>query len=48
MDVASFLRGLALEVVISNSDGYFGMPNNYILYDDIENERLISVLKIWI
>lgn len=41
MDVTSFLRGLALEVVISNSDGYFGMANNYILYDDIENERLL-------
>lgn len=41
MDVSSFLRGLALEVVISNSDGYFGMANNYILYDDIENERLL-------
>ncbi|KAI8061245.1 coth protein-domain-containing protein [Thamnidium elegans] len=25
MDVASFLRGLALEVVISNSDGYFDL-----------------------
>lgn len=41
MDVESFLRGLALEIVISNSDGYLGMSNNYVLYDDIANERLI-------
>ncbi|KAI7879856.1 coth protein-domain-containing protein [Mucor mucedo] len=41
IDVDSFLRGLALEIVISDMDGYFGMSNNYMLYDDIENERLV-------
>ncbi|KAG2198068.1 hypothetical protein INT47_011903 [Mucor saturninus] len=41
MDTDSFLRGLALEIVISNSDAYFTMANNYILYDDLENERLL-------
>ncbi|KAI8640207.1 coth protein-domain-containing protein [Parasitella parasitica] len=41
MDLTSFLRGLALEVVISNSDGYFTMGNNYLLYDDLESERLV-------
>ncbi|KAI7879854.1 coth protein-domain-containing protein [Mucor mucedo] len=41
MDVHSFLRGLAFEIVISNMDRYFGTSNNYILYDDIKNERLV-------
>lgn len=41
MDVDSFLRGLAFEIVISNMDGYFGTSNNYMLYDDIGNERLV-------
>ncbi|KAG2205639.1 hypothetical protein INT47_007995 [Mucor saturninus] len=41
MDVDSFLRGLAFEIVISNMDGYFGTSNNYMLYDDIKNERLV-------
>ncbi|KAF1798913.1 coth protein-domain-containing protein [Mucor lusitanicus] len=41
MDVTSFLRGLALEIVISDSDGYFTMGNNYILYDDLDNERIL-------
>ncbi|CEP16002.1 hypothetical protein [Parasitella parasitica] len=41
MDVTSFLRDLALEVTISNSDGYFAMGNNYLLYDDLENVRLV-------
>lgn len=41
MDTNSFLRGLALEIVISNSDAYFTMANNYILYDDLDNERLL-------
>lgn len=41
IDVTSFLRGLALEIVISDSDGYFTMGNNYILYDDLDNERIL-------
>lgn len=41
MDTDSFLRGLVLEIVISNSDGYFTMANNYILYDDLDQERLV-------
>ncbi|KAL7332819.1 hypothetical protein PS15p_201814 [Mucor circinelloides] len=41
IDVTSFLRGLALEIVISNSDGYFTMGNNYILYNDLDNERIL-------
>ncbi|KAI8882039.1 coth-domain-containing protein [Backusella circina FSU 941] len=41
MDTVSFLRGMAMEILTSNSDGYFTMPNNYVLYDDLENERLI-------
>ena len=41
MDTDSFLRGLALEIVLSNSDGYFTMTNNYMLYDDLEQERMV-------
>jgi spore coat protein CotH len=41
IDTDSFLRGIAMEILTSNSDGYFTMANNYVLYDDIENERLI-------
>lgn len=41
MDTDSFLRGLALEIVISNSDAYFTMANNFMLYDDIANERIV-------
>lgn len=41
IDVDSFLRGLAFEIVISDMDGYLGMSNNYMLYDDIKNERLV-------
>jgi hypothetical protein len=41
IDTDSVLRTLALEVVLSNMDGYLGMGNNYILYDDLESERLI-------
>lgn len=41
MDTDSFLRGLALEIIISNSDAYFTMANNYILYDDLASERLL-------
>ncbi|KAL9547796.1 hypothetical protein MBANPS3_005999 [Mucor bainieri] len=41
IDVTSFLRGLAFEVITSSMDGYLGVHNNYILYDDRENERLV-------
>lgn len=41
LDVESTLRSLALEVLISNMDGYMSMANNYVLYDDLENERLV-------
>lgn len=41
VDTDSVLRTLALEIVLSNFDGYLGMGNNYILYDDLENDRLI-------
>ncbi|KAI8647061.1 coth protein-domain-containing protein [Parasitella parasitica] len=41
IDVASFLRGLAFEVVVSSIDGYLGLHNNYILYDDLKHERLV-------
>ncbi|KAI8878014.1 coth-domain-containing protein, partial [Backusella circina FSU 941] len=41
MDTDSFLRGIAMEIIISDSDGYFTMANNYILYDDLDNERLV-------
>lgn len=41
MDTDSFLRGLAFEILISNMDGYLGISNNYILYDDISKERLL-------
>jgi spore coat protein CotH len=34
INVDSFLRGLALEILISNVDGYYGLANNYLLYDD--------------
>jgi hypothetical protein len=38
--VDSFLRGLALEILISNRDGYYGLANNYLLYDDPKTKRL--------
>lgn len=41
IDVTSFLRGLAFEIITSSLDGYLGIHNNYILYDDRENERLV-------
>jgi spore coat protein CotH len=41
MDVTSFLRGMALEIVTSQSDAYLANANNYILYDDLENERIV-------
>jgi spore coat protein CotH len=41
IDVTSFLRGLAFEVITSSIDAYLGSHNNYILYDDLENERLV-------
>lgn len=41
IDVDSFLRGLAFEIVVSNSDAYLTTANNYVLYDDIEKERLV-------
>ncbi|KAI8875992.1 coth-domain-containing protein [Backusella circina FSU 941] len=41
MDVDSFLRGMAMEFLLSNTDGYFANANNYLMYDDLENERLL-------
>lgn len=41
LDVDSALRELALEVLLSDMDGYAAMGNNYILYDDLENERIV-------
>ncbi|GAN05825.1 conserved hypothetical protein [Mucor ambiguus] len=41
IDVTSFLRGIAFEVVTSQSDAYLANGNNYMLYDDLENERLV-------
>lgn len=41
IDVASFLRGIAFEIVTSQSDAYIANANNYILYDDLENERIV-------
>lgn len=41
MDVESFIRYLALDLVISNSDGYLNMANNYLMYDDLDNDRLV-------
>ncbi|KAI8638960.1 coth protein-domain-containing protein [Parasitella parasitica] len=41
VDIDSFLRGLAMEVVTSNADGYLTMGNNYMLYDDLEHERIL-------
>ncbi|RCH88839.1 hypothetical protein CU098_009935 [Rhizopus stolonifer] len=40
IDVDSLLRMIALEIVISNSDAYLTMANNYILYDDYESDRV--------
>jgi hypothetical protein len=39
INVDSFLRGLALEMLISNVDGYYGLANNYLLYDDPKTKR---------
>jgi hypothetical protein len=39
IDVDSFLRGLALEILIANIDGYYGLANNYLLYDDPKTKR---------
>ncbi|CEP13687.1 hypothetical protein [Parasitella parasitica] len=41
IDVPSFLRGMAFEIVTSQSDAYLANGNNYILYDDLENERIV-------
>lgn len=41
IDVTSFLRGIAFEIVTSQSDAYLANGNNYMLYDDLENERLV-------
>ncbi|KAI8882342.1 coth-domain-containing protein [Backusella circina FSU 941] len=40
INVDSFLRGLALEMLISNGDGYYGLANNYLLYDDPETKQI--------
>jgi hypothetical protein len=39
INVDSFLRGLALEILIANTDGYYGLANNYLLYDDPKTKR---------
>ncbi|KAI7892714.1 coth protein-domain-containing protein [Mucor mucedo] len=41
IDVVSFLRGLALEIILSDTDGYLTMGNNYILYNDLVHQRLV-------
>ncbi|OBZ89694.1 hypothetical protein A0J61_02245 [Choanephora cucurbitarum] len=41
IDMDSLLRMIALEIVISNSDGYLTMANNYILYDDYTTDRIV-------
>ncbi|KAI9484207.1 MAG: coth protein-domain-containing protein [Benjaminiella poitrasii] len=41
LDTDSALRSLAFELVVSNADGYLTMGNNYMLYDDLENERIV-------
>lgn len=41
MDVDSFLRGMAMEILLSNTDGYFANANNYLMYDDLGNERIV-------
>ncbi|KAI8991645.1 coth protein-domain-containing protein [Mycotypha africana] len=41
IDVTSFLRALALEIVISNCDAYLTMATNYVLYDDRTTGRLV-------
>lgn len=41
IDVTSFLRGLALEIILSDTDAYLTMGNNYILYDDFVHQRLV-------
>ncbi|EPB89539.1 hypothetical protein HMPREF1544_03623 [Mucor circinelloides 1006PhL] len=41
IDVTSFLRGIAFEIVTSQSDAYLANGNNYMLYDDLENERIV-------
>ncbi|KAI9481057.1 MAG: coth protein-domain-containing protein [Benjaminiella poitrasii] len=41
LDTDSVLRSLALEIVLSDSDAYTTMANNYILYDDPESKRLV-------
>ncbi|KAI8984158.1 coth protein-domain-containing protein [Mycotypha africana] len=41
IDVDSALRMIALEIVISNSDSYMAMGNNYIIYEDPDADRLM-------
>lgn len=41
LDVESALRTLVFEVATGDGDGYLSMGNNYILYDDLVNERLV-------
>ncbi|KAI8064292.1 coth protein-domain-containing protein [Gilbertella persicaria] len=41
MDTDSALRMIAMEIVISNSDAYFTMGNNYIMYDDLDADRIV-------
>lgn len=41
IDVTSFLRGIAFEIVTSQSDAYLANGNNYMLYDDLENDRIV-------
>lgn len=41
LDVESALRVLAHEILVSNLDGYIVGGNNYVLYDDLKNERIV-------
>jgi spore coat protein CotH len=40
INVDSFLRGLALEILIGNVDGYYGFAHNYLLYNDSKTKRI--------
>ncbi|KAI8991221.1 coth protein-domain-containing protein [Mycotypha africana] len=41
IDVESFLRTFALEVLIMDTDGYIANANNFVLYDDLNADRLV-------
>ncbi|KAG2191119.1 hypothetical protein INT46_006324 [Mucor plumbeus] len=41
LDMASVLRNMAFEIVTSQSDAYIAGANNFIMYDDLANERIV-------